>query len=71
MFYFTTELEAICQATGELLTFAGPNIKAVSFDLAHQYCQNNGFGYLRITGILQKEIDLNSNQVINYNINDN
>lgn len=51
-----TEVKAICPIDGELKTFGGPNIKAPSRQLAHEYCQNNGLGYCRITDELIAEI---------------
>lgn len=53
---WVTEIKAICPIDGGLKTFGGPNIKAPSRQLAHEYCQNNGLGYCSITGELISEI---------------
>ena len=45
---FCTYVYAICPVTGELTKFCGQNIEAISPKLAHEYCQNNGLGYLHI-----------------------
>lgn len=42
---WTTKIIAISPITGELREYAGPNIKAPSKELAHQYCQFSGIGY--------------------------
>lgn len=51
-----TTIYAKCAQTGEMKTFCGPNIKAISAKLAHEYCQNNGLGYCEILGQLTSEI---------------
>ena len=56
MNYYTTELKAIEPISGELRTFCGPYVPAISWAQAEEFCQNNGFGYLRITGQLVAEI---------------
>lgn len=54
---FTTEIKAIDPKDGELKTWAGPNIDAISYTFADKYLQNNGLGYCNITGTLISEID--------------
>jgi hypothetical protein len=61
-----TEIKAICPETGVLKTYAGQNIKAISKNLAKQYCQLNGLGYLKIIGELVAEIDYKTGEKIDY-----
>lgn len=58
---YLTEIKAICPITGELSTFAGPEIEAVSFGMAEIYCQENGLGYCRVTGELMAKIPCKKN----------
>jgi hypothetical protein len=53
---FVTHIKAICPITKELKTCEGPLIKALSFDDADYYCQNNGLGYCFVIGELIDEI---------------
>lgn len=53
---WTTTLFARCAATGEMKTFYGQNIKAPSRQLAHEYCQTHGLGYLHVGDELIAEI---------------
>lgn len=62
MNYYTTELKAIDPLSGELKTFCGPHIPAVSWTNAEEFCQERGFGYLRITGQLISEIGTKVNE---------
>lgn len=61
MYLFTSELRAIDPTDGELKLWQGPNIPAISLSMAESFCQQNGLGYLTITGILVKEIEVDSN----------
>lgn len=70
MRYFTTELYAIDPADGILKAWQGPHVQAISFDDAKQYCNSEGMGYLRVTGILVKEVDEETGETIDYS-NDN
>ena len=70
MRYFTTEVDAIDPADGILKTWQGPHVQAISFDGAKQYCNSEGMGYLRVTGILVKEVDEETGETIDYS-NDN
>lgn len=54
---FTTEIKAIDPKDGDLKTWAGPNIDAISYTFAEQHLQRNGLGYCEITGQLISEID--------------
>ena len=62
MKYYTTELEAINPLTGELTHFCGPHIPAISWSAAENFCQEHGFGYLRVTGQLIAEIGTTVNK---------
>ena len=55
---FCTTIHAISPITGELIEYGGPNIRALSESLAHDYCQNSGigYGYCHIDGELVMEI---------------
>jgi len=53
---FTTQLKAINPATGEISTFCGPHIPAISIEDAQDYCDNNGLGYCVVIGELVAEI---------------
>lgn len=52
MNYYTTELDAVDPVDGRIKTFAGPHIPAISWTKAEEFCQEKGFGYLRVTGQL-------------------
>ena len=67
---FTTELRAIDPLDGELKTWCGPYINAISFSDARQYCDNNGLGYLVVTGVLVAEVE-SDGTIINHNSNEN
>ncbi len=70
MRYFTTELRAINVENGELCTFRGQLIEAISFQDAKDYCNENGLGYLKITGELVEYVELDgtrTNQNLTYN----
>lgn len=56
MFYYTTIIRAIDPITGQMKTWAGPNIRAISHNSAVQYCRENGLGYCEIDGLLVSEI---------------
>ena len=58
---WSTIIKAICPITKELKTFCGQNIQAPTKELAHEYCQNNGLGYLIISDELIKEIPCKPN----------
>lgn len=70
MRFFTTELQAIDPIDGLLKTWQGPHIQAISFADAEAYCNNEGMGYLKVTGILLKEVDDETGETIDYS-NDN
>lgn len=58
---YTTEIQAICPLTGDLLKWAGPNIKGISRYDAQEYCNRNGLGYCKISGLLVSEIPCDAN----------
>lgn len=51
-----TELIAIDPLTGELKKWGGDDIKAPTHELAQEWCQLNGKGYLKVIGELVAEI---------------
>ncbi len=53
---YTTQLRAISATTGQLTTYCGPNVPAISIETAQQYCEANGLGYCVVTGELVAEI---------------
>lgn len=48
MFIWSTTIRAIDPADGELKTFCGPNIPALTQAMAHDYCQKSGMGYCEV-----------------------
>lgn len=53
---WTTVIYAKCAVDGVIRQFCGQNIEAPTKQLAHEYCQNNGLGYLHISDELVMEI---------------
>lgn len=53
---WATRIRAIDPTTGELKTWIGDYIKAPTWELAQQYCNDNGKGYLEVYGELIAEI---------------
>ena len=68
---FSTYIEAICAETGDLVTFSGQPIEAISKGFAHSYCQNNGLGYLHIGDPILYEQDMDGNVEYFENISKN
>ncbi len=66
---YLTKLTAVNQLTGELRTYAGPNIEAPTWKLAEQECAVN-YPYLKVVGVLTAEIDA-EDRCINYNHSSN
>ena len=73
---YTTEIKAINPATGYIVLWSGPNIPGISFADAEDYCQKNGLGYCKVTGVLYSEIPANddlspdwSKEVVFHNLN--
>ena len=54
---YITELEAIDPKDGKLKSWAGDRIEADSFEEAEMVCIMEGKGYLKVLGVLEKEID--------------
>lgn len=52
---FLTEIRAIDPKDGQLKTWSGENIEALTFGLAEQCCKENK-GYLKVIGELVAEI---------------
>lgn len=65
---YLTEFRAKDLFDGELKTYAGPRIEAVSRRMAEEYCRNF-HPYLRVIGELQAEMV--DEGVIHYNYRDN
>lgn len=53
---WTTLIYAKCAETNIITTFCGQNIEAPTKQLAHQYCQRNGLGYLHISDELVMDV---------------
>lgn len=64
---YTTKIQAINPKTGELLTWFGPNVQAISFTHAQEILDNNYLGYCKVDELLIQEIDIETNQITNYN----
>lgn len=47
-----TTLRAINNETGELATFGGQHIEALTMSMAQEWCNKNGLGYLTVIGEL-------------------
>lgn len=52
---FVTEIRAMDPISNELRTYCGPEIEAISFKLAEEYCQLNGLGYCKVVGELMTD----------------
>lgn len=65
---YLTEFIAKDLFDGELKTYAGPRIEAISFQKAEEYCRKF-HPYLRVIGELQAEMV--DEGVIHYNYTDN
>lgn len=57
---YITQIRAIDPKDGELKTYAGPHVPAISFGFAEEYCQHNGLGYCEVIGELIAEIPCKS-----------
>lgn len=55
---YLTEINAIDPNSGDLKLYGGPEISAISFDDAQNYCNQNGLGYCKEIGELIEEIPL-------------
>lgn len=47
---FCTEIQAIDPRNGELISWSGPRVQALTWGLAEEYLQIQGLGYARIIG---------------------
>lgn len=66
-----TEIFAKCPITGDFKTYCGPNIKAPTKQLAFEWCQNNGLGYLHITDEVIAEIDAKTGDINDFETTQN
>lgn len=55
MKWFLTEIKALHPITGEMKTWAGPNVQGISETQAQQWCIEN-LGYCKVVGELIAEI---------------
>ena len=53
---FTTVFKAVDNLDGELKTWFGPNVKALTWGMAEQYLIDNKLTYLNIHGKLHSEL---------------
>lgn len=53
--FFITEFKAVTEYTGEIDVYAGPNIEAISWDDAINYCREYT-PWLEVVGVLESEI---------------
>lgn len=65
MFIFCTEIQAIDPLTGEMKEWCGPNIQAISWQMAEQHCREK-LGYCKVVGILESEIPCNDDMSPNF-----
>lgn len=54
-----TEIRAIDPLDGEMKTWCGPRIPAISWSDAEEYVQRNGLSYCKVIGQLIEEIPCN------------
>ncbi len=57
MYLWLTSIEAINPKTGELETWAGPNVPGVTLKDAERFCNQYGFGYCKVIGKLITTIE--------------
>lgn len=60
MLLFTTHIQAIDPKTGNMTTWSGPDVPAISFSDAQDYCERNGLGYCKVAGQLMMRIPFKS-----------
>lgn len=60
---YVTEIRAIDPITGEMKTWAGPNVEGISMGDAENNCQSNGLGYCKVIGQLVAEIPTKSDSL--------
>lgn len=52
---FATTIKAIDPISGQICDFSGPVIEAKTWSAAQKYCDENGLGYCKISGIIEDE----------------
>lgn len=57
---YTTTIKAVDPQTGEMKTWGGPNVPAVTREGARKYCDTHGLGYCEISDKLVSEIGTKS-----------
>lgn len=68
---YVTTIKAINPLNGQIESYFGPRIKAISFSDAQDYCNRNGLGYCKVEGLLLGEIGLMDDwdKIVDYNTN--
>ena len=61
LFTWATEIKALCPYSGELLTWGGPQIEALTMTEAQQWCDEN-MGYLKVIGRLTSMVPANKDE---------
>lgn len=68
---WATEIRAISPKDGEMKTYCGVNVQAPTRQLAQEWCENNGYGYCKVTDELVMEVSANSDDTIDYTTHQN
>lgn len=63
---FCTEIQAIDPRSGELTSWCGPRVQALTWGLAEEYLQIQGLGYARIIGEYIQEQPFQGEKIENY-----
>lgn len=66
---YTTLIYAVCPRTGELFTYEGPYIKAISESDARRILDSTGRGYCHVSDILDSEVDEHTGKTTIYHNN--
>jgi hypothetical protein len=66
---YTTLIHAVCPHDGQIKTYFGPNIPAISFADAEDYCERNGLGYCKVLGLLVAEVSEDGHNINHENLN--
>lgn len=63
---FCTEIQAIDPRSGELTSWSGPRVQALTWGLAEEYLQIQGLGYARIIGEYIQEQPFQGEKIENH-----
>lgn len=66
MFLFSTKLQAIDPKDGQLKTWGGPNIEAITTGEARHIINEMGAGYLELDGMIVQELDEDTGDCTEY-----